>query len=114
MPVVAAERATGQAHLHCVVELPIARKYLDFAVTQEVVGPTDPRSDLFSKTEVQIRESGRIVRGQAFLVEANAHVERQAAKHLPRVLDVEFMRVLRSRASIRDCLAAHLEIAVQP
>ena len=94
MPVVAAERAARQAHLHDVVELAVAGVDLDLAVVQQVIGAADARSDLVAPAELHRREAGRIVGRLRLLVEAETQVEGQAVSYLPGILEVERLRGL--------------------
>jgi len=95
MPIIAAERAASQTHLHDVVELAVAGEDFDLAIVQQIVRAADAWGDLLTPAELQVGEARGIISRQPFLVEANAQVERQAMAHLPGILNIELMSVLR-------------------
>src|SRR6266404_6917566 len=89
MPVVAAEGATGQAHLHNVVELAVAGKYLHLAIMKQIIGAADAGRNFIHESEVHGWETGRIIGGLVFFIETDAKVQSESFAHSPRILDVK-------------------------
>src|SRR5437660_3704372 len=89
MPVVAAEGAAGQAHLHDVVELAIAGKYLHLAIMKQIIGAADAGGNFIHESEVNGRETSRIIRWLVFFVETDAKIQSEPFAHSPRILDVK-------------------------
>src|SRR5258708_19716266 len=86
MPVVAAEGATGQAHLHDVVELSIASENLNLAIMKQVIGAADAGRNFVAESEVHGWETGRIIGGLVFFIETDAEVQSDPFAHSPRLL----------------------------
>ncbi len=89
MPVVAAEGATGQAHLHDVVELSIASENLNLAIMKQVIGAADAGRNFVAESEVHGWETNRIIGGLVFFIETDAKVQSESSAHSPRILDVK-------------------------
>src|SRR5256714_504348 len=89
MPIVAAEGTTGQAHLHDVVELAVAGKYLQLAIMKQVISGTDAGGNFVAETEVNGWETGRIIGGLVFFVETNAEIQSESFSHSPGILEVK-------------------------
>src|SRR5438046_10370899 len=94
MPVVAAEGAPGQAHLHDVVELAVAGKYLHLAIMKQVISGADAGGNFVAESEVNGWETGGIIGGLVFLVETNAEIQSESFSHSPGILDVKSICVL--------------------
>src|SRR3981189_2420769 len=88
MPVVAAEGATGQAHLHDVVELSIASENLHLAIMKQVIGAADAGGNFVAESEMNGWETGRIIGGLVFFVETDAEIQSESLAQSPRILDV--------------------------
>src|SRR6266566_5283961 len=89
MPVVAAEGATGQAHLHDVVELSIASENLNLAIMKQVISAADAGRNFVVESEVHGWETGRIIGGLVFFVETDAEVQSESFSHRPGILEVK-------------------------
>src|SRR5437667_2336757 len=108
MPVVAAEGATGQAHLHDVVELTVASEDLHLAIMKQVIGATDARGNLVAEPEVNGWETRRIIGGLVFFVETDAEIQSESFAHSPGILDVKSVCGLLIRAGIIHAVSPNI------
>src|SRR6267142_522528 len=94
MPVVAAEGATGQSHLHDVVELPVASKDFHLAIVKQVISAADPRGNFVGESEVNGWEACWIVGRLVFFIETDAEIQSEPLAYGPGILDVKSVRRL--------------------
>ena len=100
MPVVAAEGATGQAHLHDVVELTVAGEDLHLAVMKQVIGAADSGGNFVHESEMNGWETVRIIGGLVFFVETYAEIQSEPFAHRPGILEVKSVCSLLISASV--------------